>query len=158
MTTSENLVDTAGAPAARAWMLLIARVLLAPLFLYSGTSKVLAFGYMASRLPGGAEGLGALLTAGSIAVELGCGLALLLGVFVRPAAAILIAFTIAATLMFHNFWAVPEAQVTAQTINFLKNLGLIGLMGLIASFGAGPWSLQAALSRMMTDEPSRAIR
>ena len=145
MTISENLVDTA--PASRAWTLLVARVLLAPLFLYSGTGKVLAFSYTASRLPGGAEGLGALLTAGSIAVELGCGLAVLLGLFARPAAAILIPFTIAATLMFHNFWAAPEAQVTAQTINFLKNLGLIGLMGLIASFGAGPWSLQAAFSR-----------
>ena len=145
MTISENLVDTA--PASRAWTLLVARVLLAPLFLYSGTGKVLAFSYTASRLPGGAEGLGALLTAGSITVELGCGLAVLLGLFARPAAAILIPFTIAATLMFHNFWAAPEAQVTAQTINFLKNLGLIGLMGLIASFGAGPWSLQAAFSR-----------
>ena len=143
MTTSENLAGPADAPASQAWMLLIARVLLAPLFLYSGTGKVLAFGYTASRLPGGAEGFGALLTAGSIAVELGCGLAVLLGLFARPAAALLIPFTIAATLMFHNFWAAPEAQVTAQTINFLKNLGLIGLMGLIATFGPGPFALRA---------------
>lgn len=147
MTTSENLADPAGAPASQAWMLLIARVLLAPLFLFSGTGKLLAFSATASRLPGGADGFGVVLTAGSIAVELGCGLALLLGLFVRPAAAILIPFTIAATLMFHNFWAAPEAQVTAQTINFLKNLGLIGLMGLLASFGAGPWSLQTMLVR-----------
>ena len=147
MTTSENLADPAGAPASQAWMLLIARVLLAPLFLFSGTGKLLAFSATASRLPGGTDGFGVVLTAGSIAVELGCGLALLLGLFVRPAAAILIPFTIAATLMFHNFWAAPEAQVTAQTINFLKNLGLIGLMGLLASFGAGPWSLQTMLAR-----------
>ena len=42
MTTSENLADPAGAPASQAWMLLIARVLLAPLFLFSGTGKLLA--------------------------------------------------------------------------------------------------------------------
>lgn len=147
MTATDRFVDRLPEQTLQAWALLLSRLLLAPLFLYSGTGKVLAFGYTASRLPGGADGFGVVLTGGSIAVELGCGLALLLGVFVRPAAAILIPFTIAATLMFHNFWAAPEAQVTAQTINFLKNLGLIGLMGMIVSFGAGPLSLQAVLSR-----------
>ena len=148
MTTTEHLVaPSVSAPLPPAWTLLAARLFLAPLFLYSGTGKVLAFSTTASRLPGGADGFGIVRAAGALTVELGCGLALLLGLFVRPAAAILIPFTIAATLMFHNFWAVPEAQVTAQTINFLKNLGLIGLMGLIVTFGAGPLSLEGALRR-----------
>lgn len=146
MTTLEHPIE-ASVPASTAWALLLARVLLAPLFFYSGTGKVLAFGATAARLPGGADGFGMVLAGGAVAVELGCGLALLLGLLVRPAAGILILFTIAATLMFHNFWAAPEAQVTVQTINFLKNLGLVGLMGLIATYGAGPWSLQAILTR-----------
>ena len=58
------------------------------------------------------------------------------------AALILIAFTIAASLMFHNFWASPAAQVTAQTINFCKNLGLIGLFAMIATFGPGSYSIE----------------
>ncbi|GGF20305.1 membrane protein [Aliidongia dinghuensis] len=142
MTTTEDFGDTtASTPATAAWTLLTARVLLAPLFLYSGAGKLLAFHATAARLPGGADGFGVLLAAGALSVELGCGLAVLLGLFARPAAMILIPFTIAVTLMFHNFWAAPEAQVTAQTINFLKNLGLIGLMGLIATFGPGPFAL-----------------
>src|SRR4051812_29704606 len=85
------------------WTLLLARVCIAPLFLYSGVGKVLAFSATAGRL-GGADGLGQFLAGGAIAVELGCGVALLLGLFARYASMALILFTIAATLMFHNFW------------------------------------------------------
>ena len=45
--------------------------------------------------------------------------------------------------MFHNFWAAPAPQVVAQTIQFLKNLGLIGAFAMIAVFGAGSYSLEA---------------
>jgi putative oxidoreductase len=123
--------------------LLVARLLLAPLFVYSGIGKILAFGLTAARLPGGEGGLGSLLAAGSIVVELGCASALILGIWTRWAAIILIAFTIAATLMFHQFWAVPAPQVQGQTVNFLKNLGLIGAFAMIAVFGAGCYSLDA---------------
>jgi putative oxidoreductase len=128
-------------------MLLVARLLLAPLFVYSGIGKILAFGLTASRLPGGEGGLGSLLAAGSIVVELGCALALILGLWTRWAAIILIAFTIAATLMFHQFWAVPAPQVQGQTVQFLKNLGLIGAFAMIAVFGAGSYSLDARQER-----------
>jgi putative oxidoreductase len=131
----------------QAKVLLAARLLLTPLFIYSGIGKILAFGLTASRLPGGEGGLGSLLAAGSIVVELGCSLALLLGIWTRWAAVILIAFTIAATLMFHNFWAAPAPQVQAQTINFLKNLGLIGAFAMLAAFGAGSYSLDARWRR-----------
>jgi putative oxidoreductase len=123
-------------------VLLAARLLIAPLFIYSGIGKILAFGVTASRLPGGEGGFGSFLAAGSIVVELGCSLALLVGIWSRYAALILIAFTIAATLMFHNFWAVPPAQVTGQTVHFLKNLGLIGLLAMMAAFGPGSYSIE----------------
>jgi DoxX len=60
-------------------------------------------------------------------VELAGCLALVLGLRTRPAVLALALFTIAATAMFHNFWAAPDAQVVVRTINFLKNLGLLGL-------------------------------
>jgi putative oxidoreductase len=123
-------------------VLLAARLLVTPLFIYSGIGKILAFGVTASRLPGGEGGFGSFLAAGSIVVELGCSLALIVGIWSRYAALILIAFTIAASLMFHNFWASPAAQVTAQTINFCKNLGLIGLFAMIATFGPGSYSIE----------------
>ena len=123
-------------------VLLAARLLVTPLFIYSGIGKILAFGVTASRLPGGEGGFGSFLAAGSIAIELGASLALILGIYTRCAALALIVFTILATLMFHNFWASPAAAVTAQTINFLKNLGLIGLFAVIAAFGPGAHALR----------------
>jgi putative oxidoreductase len=123
-------------------VLLAARLLAAPLFFYSGIGKMLAFGVTASRLPGGEGGFGSFLAAGSIVIELGASLALVLGIYTRCAAIVLIVFTILATLMFHNFWASPPAQVTAQTVQFLKNLELIGLFAMIAAFGPGAYSLR----------------
>jgi putative oxidoreductase len=123
-------------------VLLAARLLAAPLFFYSGIGKILAFGVTASRLPGGEGGFGSFLAAGSIVIELGASLALILGIYTRCAAITLIVFTILATLMFHNFWAAPPAQVTAQTVQFLKNLELIGLFAMIAAFGPGAYSLR----------------
>lgn len=143
MPTSTRSAATAGP--LDSWVLLFARVAIAPLFLYSGLGKTMAFAATASRLPGGADGFGALLAAGALTVELGCGTALILGLFARQAAMILIAFTIAATLMFHNFWAAPATQVVMQTINFLKNLGLLGALAMIATYGPGAYSAQAAM-------------
>jgi putative oxidoreductase len=123
-------------------VLLAARLLAAPLFIYSGIGKILAFEATAGRLPGGAGGFGSVLAACSIVIELGGSLALILGVYARCTAIAFIAFTILASIMFHNFWASPPAQVTAQTTNFLKNLGLIGLFAMIAAFGPGAYALR----------------
>src|SRR5579872_2187879 len=128
-------------------VLLAARLLVAPLFIYSGIGKILAFGVTASRLPGGEGGFGSLLAAGSIVIELGGPLALILGIWTRYASIALAIFTILATLMFHNFWASPPAQFVAQLVNFGKNLGLIGLFAMLAAFGAGAYSLDARLKK-----------
>jgi len=123
-------------------VLLAARLLVTPLFIYSGIGKIFAFGVTASRLPGGEGGFGSFLAAGSIVIELGGSLALILGIYTRFAALALIVFTMLAALIFHNFWASPPTAVTAQTINFLKNLGLSGLFAMIAAFGPGAYSIR----------------
>ena len=123
-------------------VLLAARLLVTPLFIYSGIGKILAFEVTAGRLQGGAGGFGSFLAAGSILIELGCSLAFILGIYTRCAALVLIVFTILATLMFHNFWASPPAAVVGQTINFGKNLGLIGLFAMIWAFGPGNYALK----------------
>jgi putative oxidoreductase len=123
-------------------VLLAARLLVVPLFIYSGIGKIMNFDGTAARLPGGEGGFGSFLAAGSIVLELGASLALIIGIYTRCAALVLIVFTILATVMFHNFWASPPAAVTAQTINFLKNLGLIGLFAMIWAFGPGAYALR----------------
>jgi putative oxidoreductase len=123
-------------------VLLAARLLVAPLFIYSGIGKIMAFEVTAGRLPGGAGGFGSVLAACAIVIELGGSLAFILGVYTRCVAIAFIVFTIIATLLFHNFRASPPAAVVAQTVNFLKNLGLIGLFAMIAAFGPGAYALR----------------
>ena len=123
-------------------VLLAARLLVTPLFIYSGIGKILAFEATGGRLPGGAGGFGSVLAACAIVIELGGSLALILGVYTRCVAIAFIVFTVLASVMFHNFWASPPAQVIPQTINFLKNLGLIGLFAVIAAFGPGAYALR----------------
>jgi len=140
--STELQSQSATITASDSWILLFARLSIVPLYFYSGVGKVLAFNATAGRLNGWADGFGSALAAGAIAVELVGGAALLLGLFTRQAAVALILFTVAATVMFHNFWAAPEAQIVPQTINFLKNLGLIGALALVASQGPGRYAVR----------------
>ena len=93
---------------------LIGRLLLAYFFIPAGIGKIGGFagtvGYIASKgLP--LPEVGAVL---AIIVEVGVGLMLLLGFKTRWAALILMVFPLAASLFFHNYWALPEAQAAMQ--------------------------------------------
>ncbi|MEO8937494.1 MAG: DoxX family protein [Burkholderiaceae bacterium] len=122
---------------------LIGRVLLAILFVVSGYGKLTHYaateGYMAAA---GLPLIGVLLPL-TILCELGGGLLLMLGLFTRPIAVLLFLFTIPVTLAFHHFWDVPAAQAVMQQTNFLKNLSIMGGLLLLASYGAGAYSVDA---------------
>jgi putative oxidoreductase len=125
------------------WAPLAARVLIAAIFVWSGVGKMLNFegtqGYMASKgMP-----LTAMFAVGAIAVELGGGLALAAGFWARRAAVALALFMVPTTLMFHGFWAYQGQEAAMQTIQFMKNLAIIGGLLMVASFGAGMASLDA---------------
>ena len=118
---------------------LLGRILIALLFIPFGIGKIGNFagtvGYIASKnLP-----LPQVAAAGTIFVEVVVALALLVGFKTRYAALILALFTLAAAVIFHNYWAVPEAQVMLQKTNFFKNLAIVG--GLLAFVGFGPGAL-----------------
>lgn len=120
---------------------LLARLLMVALFLPAGLSKITGFegtvGYIASvGLP--MASLGAVL---AIAVEVLAPLALLVGWRTRWAALVLAVFTLAATVFFHNFWAMPAEQQFMQQLMFMKNIGVVGGLLALAAFGAGAWSL-----------------
>jgi putative oxidoreductase len=81
------------------------------------------------------------LLVGAIAVELVGGIMLVVGWQARWAAAAIFLFMIPTTLIFHAYWAVDPEQVRAQTIQFNKNLAIMGGMLYLMAFGAGPLSL-----------------
>lgn len=120
---------------------LIARILLALMFLLAGFSKFAGLdgtaGYIASKgLP-----MPQLLAFGTAALEVGGALLLIVGWKARWAALALAAFTLLASLIFHNYWALPVEQQMMQQLMFMKNLAVVGGLLAVFAFGAGSISL-----------------
>lgn len=115
---------------------------MAVLFVISGIGKVAAptatMGYIASvGLPLAPLGL-----AIAVIVEIGFSALLVLGLFTRPVAAVMAAFSIATAVAFHSNFADQN-----MLIHFLKNLTIAGGFLQIVAFGAGPYSLDARRGR-----------
>ena len=121
----------------------IARILLALMFVLAGFGKLTGLegtaGYIASK------GLPApmLLAVAAGVVELVAGVLLIIGWQARWAALALAGFTVVASVIFHNFWAMPAAQQMTQQLMFMKNIGVVGGLLLVFAFGAGSLSLDA---------------
>lgn len=112
----------------------VARVLLAQIFIMAGISKITGYagtqGYMDMM------GVPGILLPLVIILELGGGLAILVGWQTRLTAYALGGFTIIAAFIFHSNFADQM-----QMIMFMKNLALAGGFLLLAEYGAGAYSL-----------------
>ena len=121
----------------------LGRLLIAALFLPAGLSKITGFegtvGYIGSMgLP--APALGAAI---AIAVEVLGGLALIVGWQTRIASLVLALFTLAASVIFHAYWAAPAEQAFVVQLLFFKNIAVIGGLLILAAQGPGAFSLDA---------------
>jgi putative oxidoreductase len=124
---------------------LIGRILIAIMYIPAGFSKIGGFagtsGYIASKgLP-----LPTVLAFGAAAVEVIGGIALAVGLQTRVAALVLAAFTVIATFIFHNYWALPADQQMVQQLMFMKNLAITGGLLFVFALGAGSASVDARL-------------
>ena len=124
-------------------VVILARILLALMFVIAGASKFANLQGTAGYITSGGLPFGALLAPVVAAVELFFGLAIIVGWQARRAALGLALFTIVASLFFHKFWAVPADQAFVQQLMFLKNMAAAGGLLMVFSFGAGPGSLDA---------------
>ena len=120
---------------------LVGRVLIAYLFIPAGFGKLMGFAGTVGYIQSAGMPMPEVAAVGAILVELGVGLAMLVGFKTRIAALILAAFTLVATLVFHAFWAVPEAQQMVTKLLFTKNIAVIGGLLVLAAFGPGALSV-----------------
>jgi putative oxidoreductase len=127
---------------------LLARILLAILFVQGGYYKLMG------GIPGTVANMTShgipfpnILVWGAIAVELVGGLMLMAGLFARWVALVIAAYTLVLGLIFHAYWLAPAADMRFERIIFFNHLSLIGGMLAIVAFGAGCWSLDAAMGR-----------
>ncbi len=115
-------------------IVLLARLLLAQIFLLAGLGKISGYagaqGYMES------VGVPGVLLPLVILLEIGGSLALILGFMTRWAALALAGFCVAAALLFH---LQPNDQM--QMIMLMKNLAMAGGLLLLYVQGAGAYSL-----------------
>ena len=118
-------------------IVLVARILLAHIFLLSGIGK-LGAGYAATQGYMAAMGVPGAVLPLVIALEIGGGLALVLGFLTRWAALGLAGFCVVAALLFHFNFADKM-----QMIMFMKNLAMAGGLLLLHVHGPGAWSLDA---------------
>ena len=123
----------------------IARVMLGHLFLIAGWQKIGGYegtqGYMES------VGVPGILLPLVILLELGAGLAIIIGWQTKLAAAALALFTIASAVLFHH-----NFSDQMQTIMFMKNIAISGGLMLLAVYGAGACSLDNRSSKNVADK------
>jgi putative oxidoreductase len=116
---------------------LLARILLAQVFLLSGIGK-LGAGYAATQGYMASMGVPGALLPLVIILEIGGALLLIAGFLTRWAALALAAFCVLGALMFHL-----DFRDQMQTINFTKNLAMAGGLLLLYVYGAGALSVDA---------------
>lgn len=79
---------------------------------------------------------------GAIAVEVGCGLLVILGYQMRIVAGVFCLFCLTTAVCFHANFADPN-----QTFHFIKNLIMTGGLLQLVAYGAGALSLDNRLSK-----------
>jgi putative oxidoreductase len=131
-------------------LLLIARFLLALLFLISGFSKLADYpatvGYMSQT------GVPVPQLAAFVAtwVEIILSIALVVGVVTRRLAIVLAIYTLATAIIGHRFWGMTGLDRYMSEIHFLKNLCIIAGFLLLYLTGPGGYSLDVRLDKRRT--------
>ena len=127
---------------------LLGRVIFGGFFLYNGVSHFVNLetmaGYAASKgVPAPSLGVGV----SGLLLLLG-GLSILLGIWTRLGAWLLVLFLVPTSFAIHNFWAVPDPQAASiERIQFMKNMALSGASLMISVVPRWPLSLGSRFHR-----------
>jgi putative oxidoreductase len=123
-------------------LLLLGRVLLGSIFVVSGYGKLFGLAAFAASLEKNGVPYASMLAPVGACVELFGGLAIVLGIELRAAALLMIAFVIVATLISHRFWELQDAARRAQATQFSKNVAIIGGFVLLHAAGGGRYAIE----------------
>jgi putative oxidoreductase len=130
------------------WLVPVARLLFAAIFLISGPNHFAAR-TIAHAASNGVPAAGLLVPAAGVLSFVGAVM-LVLGWRARIGAALLVVFLVPVTLAMHAFWSVADPQMhMMQEIMFWKNVALLGGAFAFLHFGAGPVSFDERAGRTM---------
>src|ERR1700739_3236117 len=119
------------------------RLLIGVPFMINGLSKMANYAGTIALIKSSALPLPPPLAyGGAIAVEIGCGLLIIVGYQTRIVAAILCLFCLATAAFFHTNFADPN-----QIFHFIKNMVMTGGLLQLVTYGAGPLSIDNLRSK-----------
>jgi len=123
---------------------ILGRLLLAAIFLISPLVNLIPnFGATAMAMGNAGIPFPTLALAIAIAMLLAGSVSMIAGYRARWGALLLLLFLLPATYYFHAPWKANDAaEVAAQAVHFLKNIGLMGAMLMIIVLGSGPGSFE----------------
>jgi putative oxidoreductase len=124
-------------------MLLVARILLAQMFLVAGIIKLTNVAGTGAYMAKLGFPMPEVMAWVSIIIEIGGAALLILGWQTRRIAWLLILFIVIATAMAHRFWEFQPPQFAGQLNYFLKNVSIIGGLLYVIVFGPGALSVDA---------------
>jgi putative oxidoreductase len=122
---------------------LLSRLLISAIFVQGALGKILGWSGQASymqshQLP--AQLIPTMLGI-ALVIEAGGVLCLLVGWQARAAAFVMFLYLAAVSVLLHNFWALHGTAAGGAQTQFLKNVGIMGGLLMIAAYGPGKWSL-----------------
>jgi putative oxidoreductase len=127
-------------------LILVARLLLATLFLIFGWRKLRDYSGTVSQIVQLGAPMPVLAAGVAIVMELPVAFAVAVGAFARPAALLLVLYTLGTALIGHRYWTVTDADKVDSMDGFYKNLSITGGFLLLYVTGAGKYSIDALCS------------
>jgi putative oxidoreductase len=119
------------------WLVLLARICLAGVFLVSGVHKAGWYQKAVAEFQMARVPVIALFLPLTIGLHLLGGMALVTGVYAREAALALAICTVAATIRVHCFWRMSGQQRLERSRIAMGNLAVVGGLILLAAVGPG---------------------
>lgn len=123
----------------------IGRVLLALIFVLSGISKLGAIAATSAHMATAGIPYANDLVWGAVALELGGGIMLIVGLLARLVAAAFFFYVLILAVLFHAYWTMTGAAAHSQFSIFFEHIAIMGGMLFVVAFGAGPYSIDALI-------------
>jgi putative oxidoreductase len=124
-------------------MILVARLLLAALFLIFGWRKLRDYSGTVSQIVALGAPVPALAAAVAIFMELPVAFAIAIGAFARPAALLLVLYLLGTAFVGHRYWTKTGADQVDSIDGFYKDLSIMGGFLLLYITGPGKYSIDA---------------
>ena len=124
-------------------LILLARLLMAALFLIFGWRKLRDYSGTVSQIVGLGAPMPGLAAAVAIFMELPVAFAVAVGVFARASALLLVLYTLGTAFIGHRYWTRTGEDLVDSMDGFYKDLCISGGFLLLYITGAGKYSIDA---------------